>query len=73
MIDTKTVYGEFFFKNKLAEVEDQKSRVAFHVNEYERMFANDISFLKGKSVLEAGCGQGYHNLKLAYSIDQGVN
>jgi ubiquinone/menaquinone biosynthesis C-methylase UbiE len=65
MMDTKKIYGEFFFKNKLAEVEDQKSRIAFHIKEYERVFANDISFLKGKSVLESGCGPGSHTRIIA--------
>ena len=65
MIDTKTIYGEFFFKNKLAETPDQKSRVSFHIKEYERTFARDISFLKGKSVLESGCGPGSHSRIIA--------
>jgi hypothetical protein len=65
MIDTKTIYGEFFFKDKLAETPDQKSRVSFHIKEYERTFARDISFLKGKSVLESGCGPGSHSRIIA--------
>jgi len=71
MLDTKTIYGDFFFKNKITEVEDQKSRVAFHVNEYERVFASDISFLKGKSVLESGCGPGSHTRIIADLIGKG--
>jgi len=71
MIDTKTIYGEFFFKNKLADVPDQESRVSFHIKEYERTFACDISFLKGKSVLESGCGPGSHSRIIADLIGAG--
>ena len=71
MIETKKIYGEFFFKNKKADVPDQASRVSFHIKEYERTFARDISFLKGKSVLESGCGPGSHSRIIADLIGVG--
>jgi 2-polyprenyl-3-methyl-5-hydroxy-6-metoxy-1,4-benzoquinol methylase len=71
MLDTKSIYGDLFFKNKLAEVHDQTSRVLYHIKEYERVFARDISFLKGKAVLESGCGPGSHSRIIADLIGSG--
>ena len=64
---TRDVYEKLFFAHSGPESAEllADSRMRFHVGEYERVLGLDAAALRGKSLLETGCGPGSHSLILS--------